>query len=122
MSIVLDGTNGVTYPSGSTQNAACVAWANFNGTLTGTNAPRASYNVSSITRVSAGTYTVTFANALVDTNYAVAGQCANTGDTAGNTSRSIGVPSYSTGSFTLICTIGTASANDFTYVNFAVFR
>ena len=45
------------------------AWVNFNG-ISGSTAIRKSYNVSSITYVSAGTYTVTFTNALTDANYA----------------------------------------------------
>lgn len=48
----------------------CKAWCNFDGTLTGTNAPRAGYNVTSITRTAAGTYTVNFTSSLTDANYA----------------------------------------------------
>lgn len=47
----------------------CRAWVNFNGT--GTVAIRASGNVSSITDNGTGDYTVSFTNALVDTNYSV---------------------------------------------------
>ena len=50
---------------------SATAWCNFNGTLTGTNAPRSSYNVSSVTRNSVGNYTVTFSTAFSGTNYAV---------------------------------------------------
>jgi hypothetical protein len=46
----------------------CRAWVNFNGT--GTVAIRASGNVSSITDNGTGDYTVNFATALVDANYA----------------------------------------------------
>jgi hypothetical protein len=45
------------------------AWVNFNGT--GTVAIRASGNVSSVTDNGTGDYTVNFATALVDGNYAV---------------------------------------------------
>lgn len=98
MSIVLDGTTGVTAPafdgaldatdltgdvaaarittalnaSGSAPIFACRAWVNFNGT--GTVAIRASGNVSSITDNGAGEYTVNFATALPDVNYAAFGQ------------------------------------------------
>jgi hypothetical protein len=48
----------------------CVAWANFDGTVTPITF-RAAYNVTSVTRNSAGNYTVNFLNALADTNYAV---------------------------------------------------
>lgn len=51
-----------------TENYKCRAWVNFNGT--GTVAIRASGNVSSITDNGAGNYTVNFASALADVNYA----------------------------------------------------
>lgn len=49
------------------------AWVNFNGS--GTVAIRASYNVSSITDNGAGDYTVNFATALADANYASVATC-----------------------------------------------
>lgn len=52
--------------NGVTTNA--LAWVNFNGT--GTVAIRSSYNVSSITDNGTGNYTVNFATALSDANYA----------------------------------------------------
>lgn len=73
-----NGTNALTVDSGNLQfNSGygsvataygCRAWVNFNGT--GTVAIRASGNVTSITDNSVGNYTVNFANALADTNYA----------------------------------------------------
>jgi hypothetical protein len=45
----------------------CRAWVNFNGT--GTPAIRASGNVSSITDVNVGQYTVNFTNSMPDANY-----------------------------------------------------
>lgn len=57
---------------GSVETAyGCRAWVNFNGT--GTPAIRASGNVSSITDVSTGVFTINFTNAMPDTNYAWAG-------------------------------------------------
>lgn len=50
---------------------ACRAWANFDGTLTGTNAPRAGGNVTSITRNATGNYTVTFSAPMPTANYSV---------------------------------------------------
>jgi hypothetical protein len=47
----------------------CRAWVNFNGT--GTVAIRASGNVSSITDLATGTYTVNLTTAIVDANYAI---------------------------------------------------
>jgi len=64
-----DGSGIVKLQSaGKTTNA--LAWVNFNGT--GTVAIRSSYNVSSITDNGTGNYTVNFATALSDANYAVA--------------------------------------------------
>lgn len=54
--------------SGSAPIYACRAWVNFNGT--GTVAIRASGNVSSITDNGVGDYTVNFATAMPDANYA----------------------------------------------------
>ena len=69
MSITLDGTNGITMPVGSQSNASCVAWVNFNGTSTTPITPRASYNVTSVTKNSTGDYTLNFTTALLDANY-----------------------------------------------------
>ena len=52
---------------------ACRAWVNFNGT--GTVAIRASGNVSSITDNGTGDYTMNFATAMPDADYAVQGLC-----------------------------------------------
>jgi hypothetical protein len=65
-----DGSGIVKVQSnGVTTNA--LAWVNFNGT--GTVAIRSSYNVSSITDNGTGIYTVNFATALSDANYAWTG-------------------------------------------------
>ena len=53
---------------GNAAGMLCRAWVNFNGT--GTVAIRASYNVSSITDLGAGVYTVNFTTAMPDANYA----------------------------------------------------
>lgn len=54
-------------------------WCLFDGMLTGTNAPIAGGNVSSITRTSAGVYVINFVTNLPDANYAVVaiGQSGN---------------------------------------------
>lgn len=98
MTVVIDGTNGITTPdlesagpvtgttgtfsgnvtlgssvlatpSGSAPSYTCRAWVNFNGT--GTVAIRASGNVSSITDNGTGDYTVNFTTAMPDANYEV---------------------------------------------------
>ena len=54
----------------------CRAWVNFNGT--GTVAIRESGNVSSITDNGTGDYTVNFATAMPDVNYAANASTSNT--------------------------------------------
>ena len=60
----------------------CRAWVNFDGTsVDGSNncAIRASGNVSSVVRDSTGKYTITFATAMPDANYAIQITVAGTG-------------------------------------------
>lgn len=47
------------------------AWCRFDGTATGTNAPSAGYNVTSVTRNSAGNYTINLTTAMSSTSYCV---------------------------------------------------
>jgi hypothetical protein len=53
------------------QKQICKAWVNFDGTLATPITPRASYNVSSITKNGTGDYTVNFTTAMTDANYSV---------------------------------------------------
>jgi hypothetical protein len=55
------------------------AWVNFNGT--GTVEIRDSYNVSSITDVSAGHYVINFSSSFSNANYCAVGMCGD--DTTG---------------------------------------
>lgn len=55
--------------TGSAPVYACRAWVNFNGVTTVT--IRANGNVSSVVRNATGDYTINFATALPDANYAV---------------------------------------------------
>jgi hypothetical protein len=50
---------------------AAKAWCMFNGTTTGTNAPTVGYNVTSVTRNSAGNYTANLTTAMSSVNYAI---------------------------------------------------
>ena len=59
-----------TNATGSAPVFACRAWVNFDGT--GTVSIRDSGNVSSITDISTGRYTVNFATAMPDVNYCAA--------------------------------------------------
>lgn len=57
--------------SGTQIGTLCRAWVTFAGS-SGTKS--ASFNVSSVTRVSTGNYTVNFANSFSDANYSVQAQ------------------------------------------------
>ena len=58
----------------------CKAWCRFNGTSTGTNAPTDGFNVTSVTRNGLGDYTITFANAMANANYALVGTAGYSGN------------------------------------------
>jgi len=90
----------------------CRAWVNFNGT--GTVAIRASGNVSSITDISTGNYTVNFTTAMPDANYALSTSTSvdNWTWTTNFTTSSVQVASYSS-SFAYI---------DSLYYTVAIFR
>lgn len=57
----------------------CKAFVNFDGTLSGTITPRASGNIASVVKNSAGIYTITMTNALADANYVVTGSLSGAG-------------------------------------------
>jgi hypothetical protein len=101
------------------------AWVNFNGT--GTVAIRASFNVTSITDVGVGNYTVNFTTALSDTNYCVtSSSTAQTGSNLSSVSPNY-VASTLTEPTTTALKVGTQSpvngtALDVPYVHIAVFR
>jgi hypothetical protein len=109
--------------SGSAPSYACRAWVNFNGT--GTVAIRASGNVSSITDNGAGDYTVNFATAMPDANYAVSGSAqissfVGTGWQGYSVSISSTAPTAS--AVRILTSSSTAAAFDASIVNVTVFR
>lgn len=76
MSVVIDGTNGVTYPDSSKQAVGAVkAWVVFDGKTGGVATVKASANVTSVVRNSTGDYTITFTNAFANTNYCMVASC-----------------------------------------------
>lgn len=103
MTIVIDGTAGVTFPDNVTQEQGliadgtapvygCRAWVNFDGTRDTSGASstantnrliRESGNVTSVLRNSTGNFTVTFATPMPDANYVytVGGGTISGGDT-----------------------------------------
>jgi len=107
--------------SGTAPLYGCRAWCLFNGTLTGTNAPTAGGNVTSITRNSTGNYTINFTTAMPDTNYATVwtGNGSGTSGSAyavtagGQTVSSVSISSRA---------VSTGNAVDETQCNLAIFR
>jgi len=94
MSVIIDGSTGMTTNAGGLVNPSttidginfsCRAFVNFNGT--GTVAIRASGNVTNITDNGTGDYTVNFTTAMTDANYSVA--LCTTGGSSGNVTRNI---------------------------------
>lgn len=104
--------------SGSAPTYACRAWVNFNGT--GTVAIRASGNVSSITDVGAGNYTVNFATAMPDANF-VAVVSAMTADGVGGV-RWSGAGATTTSSVKVYSTNDARAGEDTSLINVAIFR
>jgi hypothetical protein len=73
MTFSISGTSGLTFPDTTTMTTgaqAVKAWVNMNNTSGSSCVVRASYNVSSVTYVSLGVFTVNFTNAFSDANYA----------------------------------------------------
>jgi len=95
--------------NGVTTNA--LAWVNFNGT--GTVAIRSSYNVSSITDNGTGDYTVNFATALSDANYAAVTSAGSASATVGFSGPISAAPTTSAYRFT---TTSPVAATDYAYV------
>jgi len=111
---------GALNATGSAPLFACRAWVNFNGE--GTVAIRASGNVSSITDNGTGDYTVNFATAMPDANYAV--NLTSGGTTARTTANSPGgAGSFSTTSCPVVGFIdSTSSFTDQAFMSVSVFR
>ena len=114
---ITNGTDSITV-EGAVKGSA-KAWVNFNGT--GTVAIRASYNVSSITDNGTGDFTVNFATALVDANYATVASAGR-----GTPGSALVSPSYSTAPAAGSHRIGTYSVagtlQDYDYIFVAIFR
>lgn len=101
---------GAQYPTGPLNLRIAKAWVNWDGTLTGSITPRSSYNVSSITKVSTGVYTISFTTAMTDANYSI----ATSGSNSARTPYPIGIDSLTPPtitSFTLVQWYMTATTN-----------
>jgi hypothetical protein len=76
ISTLSDGTNSTS--ATNPVRGSAKAWVNFDGSLTGTNAGRVAYNVSSITKNSAGDYTINFPSGVfTTTTYLMMGSIAS---------------------------------------------
>jgi hypothetical protein len=89
------------------------AWVNFDGTLSGTITPRASHNVSSVTKTTTGDYTVNFSVAMPDANYTPVGMSLF--------DRFIGIYSMSTTAVRVVNRNGGGTSYDSTTIAVAVF-
>jgi len=90
MSMIIDGTNGLTFNNASTQSVAgltgstsqlCKAWVNFTGS---SGAINGSYNVSSVTRYTTGRYGISFTTAMPNANYAISLGLSGESSSSGN--------------------------------------
>ena len=113
-----DGSGQIKLQSnGVTTNA--LAWVNFDGTLTGTITPRASYNITSVVKSATGTYTLNFSNTLSDANYVMVGSSVFVG---GYTSSvTIETTSQSSSACNIVVLSYNASGVDRTQVQVAIF-
>lgn len=127
------GTNTLTLPAKTgtvlttASTGVCVAWVNFDGTSSGTITPRASYNVTNVTKVSTGVYTINFTSALADANYCVN---ASVSATSGNTTLLCNTQTNGSGSTAPSTTAvsiavvnrSAGAATDSPYINVQIFR
>lgn len=95
------------------------AWINFNGT--GAIAIRASGNVSSITDIGTGNYTINMTTPMPDANYAVSGSAGTGATNAGTAFAAITNSAPTTTSFN-IATWTTGANTDYQYISTLVLR
>lgn len=108
--------------SGIETGQLCRAWVNFNGVTTAT--IRASFNISSVTKGSGGSYVVNFTNAMPDANYCATTAGRVTSTTDGRELVSLGGSSQinpSTTQFAIQTCINNIG-NDIEYIYVAIFR
>ena len=142
MTITLNGTTGITTAdiaattittadiaattlsinAGYGSNAAaygCRAWVNFNGV--GTVAIRDSGNVSSITDGGTGNYTINFATAMPDVNYATLSTGVSTTDNLGIACLKYN-GTYSTSAVQITCGTSGIAFQDFIIIGVSILR
>ena len=109
-----------TNASGAAPIYACRAWVNFDGT--GTVATRASGNVSSVTRVGVGQFTVNFATAMPDVNYSLVGLAGQASSSLRNISQPFEFNPPTTTSVRVNVTSTNGTNTDVPFVCISVFR
>ena len=109
-------------------NGSAKAWANFDSSSGSSVSIRASYNVSSITYVSTGIYTINFTNAFADTNYSVVcGGRLQNGTTNAGFVAAVSMTNSTTGGMNTtsvrITTVNSAATeSNSPYIGVAIFR
>lgn len=110
---ISDGTNSTS--STNVIQGSAKAWVNYNGV---SQSIRSSFNVSSVTYNSTGNYTVNFATAMPNTNYA--SLVYATADGGGSTRQGT-IISVSTSSFRFESVDGNGNPANWIYENVAIF-
>lgn len=82
------------------------AWARFDGTLAGTNAPSKGFNVTSVQRTGTGAYTVNLGVTMSDALYAVVVSAPAVSNAGNSYYNNIAMVSQTTTSFTLAYAVG----------------
>jgi hypothetical protein len=125
------GTTGVTLDTsqnfqfnsgyGSVATAyGCRAWVNFNG---GGASIRGSGNVSSITKVGTGEYTVNFTTAMSDSNYtAVTGGGIDSYGSSSNVRQGPASSNISSSACRITCGFDNGAFTDWVYVAVSIYR
>jgi len=119
-----------TNATGSAPIYSCRAWVNLDGT--GTVSIRDSGNVSSVTDVGTGNYTVNFTAPMQDANYACSANCTNRGGASSPTvNRSVGFGggatnnsngTYTTNAVQVYCQNSAGNPSDIPTVTVVIFR
>jgi hypothetical protein len=116
---ILNGAVTTAKMGSAEQSGLAKAWVYFNGE--GTVTIRASYNVSSITDVGVGDYTINLTTALADANFSAVG-CAG-GTSASNGDRQLSTYPTSTSTCKAISGLtGSVAKYDAQQVHVAIFR
>lgn len=101
----------------------CRAWANWDGRSTGTITPRASGGVTSVTKITTGSYSINFNFTMPDVNYSVSGAVGNTAYSSGSVAALTVVVSNMTTTYANVFTVSHGSNSiDFQYVNVSIVR